>query len=85
VPTFIGSKETLGRDAAATVGNPARSSSVRRAGLAFSARTRAALLTLSEFIEANTYTASYAGNPPYLKSSATGSYFYLGTPFFGLG
>lgn len=43
-----------------------------------------ALLTLSEFIEANTYTASYAGSPPYLKSTATGS-FYLGTPFFGLG
>ena len=43
-----------------------------------------ALLTLAEFIEANTYTASYAGSPPYLKSSATGG-FYFGTPFFGLG
>ena len=42
-----------------------------------------ALLTLAEFIEANTYTATYAGSPPYLKSTATGS-FYLGTPFFGL-
>ena len=38
-----------------------------------------AAITLNQYLSANTYTASYAGNTPYLPATATGT-FYTASP-----
>ena len=47
------------------------------------AATCAGLITLNQYLTATTYTANYAGNPPYLPSSATGS-FYIAPPVLNI-